>query len=108
MQKIKRDRERKAREKKTLVAKEKRARAITERVNQRVNYDFNRLTRHTAASARAILTAEQLDNRSEVRRTSAAHDTNVHSNTGAEFSRGRTYTFAKASGLRVPKWRRGV
>jgi hypothetical protein len=82
---------------------------ITRTVNQRVRKDFNRLTRHTTASAHNALTPEKLDERFTARnRTHGGHNATLYGHTGAELSRGKTYGMSKASTLKVPTWRKAA
>ena len=97
--------------KKSRVAQEKRAKRleITKNVNKRVNCDFDRLTRHTTASAHNALTPEKLDQLDVQRKSQhGGHNARLYGHTGAEFSRGRTYTMSKASTLKVPAWRKAA
>eukprot|EP00946_MAST-07B_sp_MAST-7B-sp1_P002309 g2309.t1 len=107
MAKVRKKREEKARLKNEEKERKARLEKITEKVNKRVAPDFSRLTRHTTASAHNVLTHEKLDRMEEQRRQNmGGHRATYSSHTGAELSRGKTFTFAKASSLKVPKWRR--
>ena len=107
MAKVQRKREEKMRMENEKRQRKARLERITEKVNKRVAADFSRLTRHTTASAHNVLTHDKLDRMEEHRRRNVGgHHATYSSHTGAELSRGKTFTFAKASSLKVPKWRR--
>ena len=107
MAKVRKKQEDKARAEEEKARRKARLEKITEKVNKRVASDFSRLTRHTTASAHNVLTHDSLDEMEEQRRRNmGGHRAKYSSHTGAEFSRGTTFTFAKASSLKVPKWRK--
>jgi hypothetical protein len=107
MAKVRKKQEDKAHAEEEKARRKARLDKITEKVNKRVATDFSRLTRHTTASAHNVLTHESLDKMEEQRRRNmGGHRATYSSHTGAEFSRGTTFTFAKASSLKVPTWRK--
>ena len=66
------------------------------------------VTRMTTAALRRRKTSTELDRAEEMRKQSRAHGTKYHSRTGAEHSRGKSYTFASFSGKKVASWTRGM
>ena len=66
------------------------------------------VTRETAAAMRRRFSQQELDDRERARREARAHHTGLHSATGAEHSRGRSYTFSTFSGTRTPNWCKGM
>ena len=109
MRKIEAKKDKKRRDLELKKQKERKRLAITEKVNRRVTHDFNRLTRHTTASAHNALTPETLDEMDVERRAQhGGHNGRLYGHTGAEIARGRTYGMSKASTLKTPSWRRGA
>lgn len=107
MRKIEEKKEKKRNDLLLQKEKEKKRLEITRKVNSKVLHDFNRLTRHTTASAHNSLTPETLDELEAKRKAQhGGHNGKLYGHTGAELSRGRTYAMSKASTLKVPSWRR--
>lgn len=66
------------------------------------------VTRETTAVLRRRRTQEELDDRERQRKEARAHGRSYHSATGAEHSRGKSYTFSSFGGTRTPSWCRGM
>eukprot|EP00943_MAST-04B_sp_MAST-4B-sp1_P005273 g5273.t1 len=66
------------------------------------------VTRLTTAALRRRKTADELDRAEQMRKHLSAHGQKYDSRTGAEHSRGKSYTFASFSGRKVANWTRGM